>query len=209
MTNRAAAFDALAPGYDEDGSHSALAETLVAGLPPAAATTATLTVLDVATGTGAAAFAALRHLDPAHVVAVDVSEAMIDRARESAAMADPAGRISWQRAPGIPAPAAARSVDLVLCASALHFLGRAALHDWLRVLRPGGRAAFTLTAAGYFRPSGAFAELVAPDLPIPADEQQAADLALAAGFREVVARRHEVTGDRPRVVFLVYAVAPA
>ncbi|ASO18006.1 ubiquinone/menaquinone biosynthesis C-methylase UbiE [Actinoalloteichus hoggarensis] len=205
MTNPAAIFDDLAPDYDENGYHRALAETLVAALPRSGRPA---TVLDVATGTGVAAFAALRHLKPARVTAVDIAGSMIARARESAAVDDPTGVISWHVGPGVPAPVAGQSVDVVLCASSLHFLGSAALGDWLRVLRPGGRAAFTLPAAGHFRPSGVFAELVSPDLPIPADERQAAEVAVTAGFTEVVARRHETGGDHPKAVFLVHAVAP-
>ncbi|AOS61215.1 class I SAM-dependent methyltransferase [Actinoalloteichus hymeniacidonis] len=204
MINPNAAFDELAPNYDSDGSHRTLAERLVAGLAPLRAKA---TVLDVATGTGAAAFAALRRLDITRVVAVDISEGMIQRARQAATTADPTGRIEWQVAAGVPAPMPAGSADLVLCASSLQFLGRAALTDWLRVLRPGGQVAFTLTSAACFRPSGAFAELAAADLPMPADEQQAARIAGEAGFENVAVTTVEIAGDRPKVVFLVYGTA--
>ncbi|WP_253774639.1 class I SAM-dependent methyltransferase [Goodfellowiella coeruleoviolacea] len=204
-TSPAALFDDLAAHYDDDLFHHGVAQALVAGLPqdPPAGT-----VLDVATGTGAAAFAALRHLRPQRVVGVDLSGRMIDRALAQAATLDPGQRIQWRVGPAVPAPVGRASVDVVLCASSLHFLGLAAVRDWLRVLRPGGRAAFTLPPAATFRPSGVFADLVAADLTIPADEQQAAAVATEAGFVDAVARRLDVAGERPKSVFLVYATAP-
>ncbi|SFB60398.1 Methyltransferase domain-containing protein [Amycolatopsis marina] len=201
-----ALFDGLAPGYDGDHFHESVAEALVRGLP---ATVSPRLVLDVATGTGAAAFAALRHLDARRLVGVDISPAMIERARGRAAVQDADGRIDWQVGQAVPAPMADDAVDIVLCASSLHFLGRAALHDWLRVLRQGGRVAFTLPPAETFRPSGAFAKLVATDLPLPQDNGQAAALATAAGFEQANATRLDITGERPRSVFLVHASAPS
>ncbi|AXB45179.1 class I SAM-dependent methyltransferase [Amycolatopsis albispora] len=192
-------FDEQAPAYDANGFHELVATELVAGLDAPAAN-----VLDVATGTGAAAFAALRLLEPARVTAIDLSSGMIERAKQRAAELDPDGRIDWLTAPAVPAPMSEKDpVDLVLCASSLHFLGMAALADWRRVLRPGGQVAFTLPFAGTFNPSGPIAEHVATDLPIPSDVDEAA--AVAAGFAGVRARRFE-SGDR--VVFLVYGRKP-
>lgn len=201
-----ALFDDLAPGYDDDRFHETVAEALVRGLPTAASPQL---VLDVATGTGAAAFAALRHLDARGLVGVDISAAMIERARVRAVREDAGRRIEWQVGQAVPAPVPDGVADVVLCASALHFLGKAALRDWLRVLRQGGRVAFTLPPAETFRPSGAFAEVVATDLPLPQDTDQAAAVATAAGFEQASATRLDVTGERPRSVFLVHASAPS
>lgn len=134
----ARAFDAIADRYDDDGRHAAVADRLVSGIRSGSPTRS---VVDVATGTGAAAFAALRRLDPGHVVAFDVSGRMIARARRAAAVHDPDGRITWLVAAAVPLPVDDRSVDVVVCASSLHFLGAAALTDWARVLRPGGLVA--------------------------------------------------------------------
>ncbi|RZQ60931.1 class I SAM-dependent methyltransferase [Amycolatopsis suaedae] len=194
----AAAFDAAAEHYDDD-SHGRIAERLLDGLPPAG------DVLDVATGTGAAAFAALRLLGARRVVAVDIAPAMIARARERAAAGDPGGRIEWWVAPAVPAPVPDASADAVLCASSLHFLGAGALADWLRVLRPGGSVAYTLPGADTFNPSPAFARLVAADLVIPATGEQAAEPAVAAGFTGVRATRAGIGG---RTVYVVHGVRP-
>ncbi|MFF5212929.1 class I SAM-dependent methyltransferase [Streptosporangium sp. NPDC000396] len=201
----ASLFDGIAAGYDDDLFHQLVAEKLVGGVTPGSPPN---TVLDVASGTGAAAFAALRHLRAEHVIAVDLSAGMIDRAIAKAAIQDPEGRIAWRVAPAVPAPVGSSSVDVVLCASSLHFLGAEAFQDWLRVLRPGGQLAFTLPFAETFTPSGAMAELVAADLRLPVDEDQAAALATDAGFEHAVAQRFETSDERLRVVFLVHATSP-
>ncbi|NBH08912.1 class I SAM-dependent methyltransferase [Amycolatopsis sp. SID8362] len=201
--SRAALFDSTAEHYDEDPWHASVAEALVSPLPESPEL-----VLDVATGTGFAAYAALR-LKPARVLAVDLSPAMLARATAKAATLDPAGVITWQVAPAVPMPAADGSADVVLCASSLHFLGAVAFADWLRVLRPGGRLAFSVVSGARFKPTGRFADFVPRDLSFPTDEAGAAELATSAGFVDASAQTFTVEGvDRVRSVFLVYATAP-
>jgi ubiquinone/menaquinone biosynthesis C-methylase UbiE len=203
----ATAFDAASDTYDDNPHHGTIAEALVRGLrltiPPAL-------VVDVATGTGVAAFAALRLLAPERVVAVDIASRMLDRARAKAVHEDPAGRVDWRLARAVPLDLRDGRADVVLCASSLHFLGAAALHDWLRVLRPGGQVAFSIPMADDFHPSPEFRRMVAAHLTIPSDAAAATGIALEAGF---VAARAETTapasGDRPRRAFLVWAAAPA
>lgn len=109
-------------------------------------------------------------------------------------------------APAVPLPLPDRAADLVLCTSSLHFLGTAALHDWQRVLRPGGLAAFSIPLAADFHPSAAFRELLPADLTIPADPAGARRLALDAGFVDVhVTTSPPSEPDRPRRAFLVRA----
>ncbi|MEC3981849.1 class I SAM-dependent methyltransferase [Amycolatopsis sp. H20-H5] len=203
-TTAADLFDDMAEHYDEDLFHLTVAQALIDGL---AGGPAPELVLDVATGTGIAAFAALR-LAPARIVAVDISPRMITRATVKSAEQDPGTRITWRVGPAVPAAAEPASADVVLCASSLHFLGAEALHDWLRVLRPGGRVAFSLPPASAFRPSPAFAALVPAGLKLPDDEKEAAALAAGAGFVAANARRIDATGDRPRAAFLVHATKP-
>ncbi|WP_026360097.1 class I SAM-dependent methyltransferase [Amycolatopsis nigrescens] len=199
------AFDAIASSYDEGGFHREVAEKLVQGLYPVPHPAL---VLDAATGTGDAAIAAVRQLNAERVLAVDLSAAMIERARAKSAAKDLVGRIEWRVGPAVPAPVDESSVDVVLCASSLHFLGLAALADWLRVLRPGGRLAFSLPSPDTFGPSGAFAELVAADVALPGGVDEAAAIATAGGFEHAVAHRLEVAGDPVRVVYLCYATVP-
>ncbi|MEQ0562888.1 class I SAM-dependent methyltransferase [Amycolatopsis sp. NEAU-NG30] len=201
--SRAAFFDGTAEHYDEDTFHLRVAEALVEGLPEGPDL-----VLDVATGTGFAAYAALR-LKPSRVLAVDVSPAMLARAEAKAPSLDPSGVITWQVAPAVPMPARDHTADVVLCASALHFLGATAFPDWLRVLKPGGRLAFSVVSGARFKPSGPFADFVPTDLEFPHDEAGAAALATSAGFADASARTFTFdAGDRVRSVLLVHATAP-
>lgn len=194
-------FDELAAGYDDDLFHQVVAEKLVGGVADAPQPGL---VLDVATGTGAAAFAAVQHLGARSVVALDLSPKMIDRAKVKAAVQDPLRAITWHVGPAVPAPVPAASTDLVVCASSLHFLGASALKDWQRVLKPSGLLAFSMPLASTFTPSPAFASLLATDIPLPASVDEAAAIAVHAGFSDVVAHRLEVSS---RVVFLVYAAS--
>lgn len=193
-------FDAQAEAYDKDTFHPQVAAALVNGV-----TVHPGLVVDVACGTGAAALAALR-LTPDRILAVDLSTAMIARAKTKAAALDPAGRIEFTVRPAVPLPVDEGSVDLVLCSSSLHFLGIAAVRDWARVLRPGGQVAFSISDAARFRPSPDLDALLPQDLPLPRTEDEAAAIAIGAGFVNATARRFTVTDtDRTRSVFTVWA----
>ncbi|GAB3373378.1 class I SAM-dependent methyltransferase [Amycolatopsis echigonensis] len=195
-------FDADAAGYDEDTFHPYVAEQLISGLPQKPGL-----LVDVAAGTGAAAFAALR-LEPAAVFAIDLSPAMIEIARAKAADRDPSGRITWHVGSAVPLPIGDGEADAVVCASALHFLGPSALTDWRRVLRPGGKLAFSVVSSERFKPGGKFAEVIPRDLRIPGTLDEAAALATDAGFSSAKAQHVTLDqGDRVRQVFAVFAEA--
>ena len=195
-------FDADAAGYDEDTFHPYVAEQLIGGLAPKPDL-----LVDVAAGTGAAAFAALR-LEPAAVFAIDLSPAMIEIARAKAADRDPDGRITWRVGSAVPLPIGDGEADAVVCASALHFLGARALTDWRRVLRPGGKLAFSVVSSERFKPTGKFADVLPRDLRIPGTLEEAAALATDAGFSSATAQHVTLDqGDRVRQVFAVFAEA--
>ena len=203
MSELVGIFDEAAGNYDEDLFHPLVADTLVDGLSPAPGV-----LLDVATGTGVAAFAALR-LKPERILAVDISPGMIARAEAKAAELDPERRITWQVGSAVPMPVADHTADAVVCASSLHFLGAAALRDWLRVLRPGGQVAFSISRAATFKPSPRMAALLPADLTLPSDDAEAAALAVDAGFTGVrVSHASLDGGERPRRVFTIHATAP-
>jgi ubiquinone/menaquinone biosynthesis C-methylase UbiE len=193
----AAAFDELAGDYD-NAYHDEIARALVAFVAPAV----TGSVADVACGTGAVALevARKRPAGAAPVLAIDVSAAMVAAGKSRAGSSGDGGAISWRIAPAVPLPVADASLDVILCASSLHFLGTGALADWRRALRPGGRIGFTLPLAAQFRPSGAFAALVANDLPLPATADAGRALVEAAGFVEACARLVAAGGRRTVVV---------
>src|SRR3954454_3156111 len=124
--------DDRADGYDADPHHPVIARRLVAGL-----TAGPRLLVDVAAGTGEAAFAALDTLAAERVVAVDISGRMLQLARAKAADRHPNGRIECRQAPAVPLELPDGAADAVVCASALHLLGPEAPADWARVLRPG------------------------------------------------------------------------
>jgi ubiquinone/menaquinone biosynthesis C-methylase UbiE len=160
----AQAFDELADSYDDD-HHDVIARALIALVMPAREDR----IADVACGSGAVALAVAQTRPPAvtPILAVDLSAKMIAAGRARAEQLGHDRAIEWRVEAAVPLPVADSGLDLILCASSLHFLGIRALSDWRRALRPGGRVGFTLPMASRFRPSGRFADLVADDLPLP------------------------------------------
>ncbi len=195
-------FDSLAGTYDADPFHPLVSDALVDGLEYGLAL-----VADVACGTGIAAFAAVGRRNAGRVLAIDVSAGMIARAKAKAASLDRDGRIEFSVGEAVPLPVSPGTVDAVVCASALHFIGAAGLRDWVRVLRPGGRVAFSVPDAELFSPAPEFAcRSACPTTsrcrrPRPTPPAIAAD----AGFTAVAARRVSLAGERPRSVFVVHA----
>ncbi|MFJ7159188.1 class I SAM-dependent methyltransferase [Streptomyces sp. NPDC101118] len=197
----AAAFDGLAEAYD-DAHHDGIARALVGWLAPGGGEA----VADVACGTGAVALAVVAAGGgEVPVLAVDLSAGMVAAGRARGERAGVGGAVDWRVGPAVPLPVADGALDVVLCASSLHFLGAAALDDWLRAVRPGGRVGFTLPVASRFRPGGVFAELVAGDLGLPETAEDGCRLAAAAGFAGPAGRLLSV-GDR--AVVMVRARVP-
>jgi ubiquinone/menaquinone biosynthesis C-methylase UbiE len=131
-----------AAGYD-----LALAQVSMQFIPTllrAAKLTSGMRVLDIATGTGLAAEAALAIVGPnGHVTAADVAPAMVEKARErlgtvrnARVVVEDGQRLSFEDA----------SFDAVLCGLGLMFFQDAGrgLSEFYRVLRPGGHAAVSV-----------------------------------------------------------------
>src|ERR1700722_3663645 len=101
-------------------------------------------VLDIATGTGLSAEAALAAVGPTgHVIAADISPAMAEKARERLGKA-PNASVSVKD--GQALSFADCSFDVVLCNLGLMFFPDPVrgLSEFHRVLRPGGRAAVSV-----------------------------------------------------------------
>lgn len=101
-------------------------------------------VLDIATGTGLGAAAALTVVGPGgQVTAADVSSAMAEKARERLGKA-PNARVMVEDGQALSFPD--QSFDAVLCSLGLMFFPDPArgLAEFYRVLRPGGRAAVSV-----------------------------------------------------------------
>ncbi|MFF8827945.1 class I SAM-dependent methyltransferase [Streptomyces sp. NPDC015131] len=198
----AGVFDDLASGYDHE-HHEAVARALLDLVRPGPAEA----VADVACGAGAVALqlARSRPATAPRVLAVDLSPGMIAEGRSRAAAAGVGAAIDWCLADAVPLPVAGHSLDVVLCASSLHFLGGRAPADWRRALRPGGRVGFTLPAVTHFRPSARFSALLAADVPLPRGAGDADAWITAQGFTGAVSRVHDLG---PRRVVVTTAVAP-
>jgi ubiquinone/menaquinone biosynthesis C-methylase UbiE len=111
-------------------------------------------VLDVATGTGLAAFAALQSVGPTGtVVGVDIAPEMVEYAQQKATAAGLTNAI-FRLGDAAQLDEAAQHFDVVLCASGLFFMPDmlAALREWWRVLTPGGQVGFSGWGPTYQQP---------------------------------------------------------
>jgi SAM-dependent methyltransferase len=129
-------FERLAPHWDTFRSpdHLASLDAALDALPAPP-----LHVLDLGTGTGAAALAIASRWPDAAVVGADVSEAMLEQARHKLA-GDLAGRVEFVRADAAALPFADGSFDLVALANMIPFFDELA-----RVLVPGGHVVFAFS----------------------------------------------------------------
>src|SRR5216683_1003723 len=140
--DRLAFKDEAAAEYDRAFAH--VTAYFMPFLLRAADVTPGMRVLDIATGTGLSAAAALAAVGPTgHVAAADVSPAMAERARERLGNA-PNASVSVED--GQALSFADSSFDVVLCNLGLMFFPDPVrgLSEFRRVLRPGGRVAVSV-----------------------------------------------------------------
>ncbi len=126
------------------GSYPTLAKTflpMAAELVAAASVKPPDRVLDVACGTGNVALTAYRR--GANVTGVDITPAMLDMARERAAVID--ADIDWQNGDAAALPLKGDTFDVTLSCLGHMFAADAdaAATELVRVTKPGGRIAFT------------------------------------------------------------------
>lgn len=196
--------DAAAAGYDRTVGH--MTRHFLPPLLHAARLAAGMRVLDIATGTGIAAEPAARIVGPSgHVVAADVSPAMVDRAR---------GRlggltnVSFAVEDGEHLTLGSASFDAVLCNMGLMYFPdpERGLAEFHRVLRPGGRAAISVNTTAERSMISRVLVIIGRHVPSKAaeaarmfslgDEAHLRALFEAAGFAEV-----ETTTETLRIEF--------
>lgn len=145
-------FNLVAAGYDDPALRffPFCADRLIARLNPAPGSK----LLDIAAGTGAVTLAAAQAVG-AHgrVMAIDLAEAMLDRLQAKIVQFGirnvdlhvmDAAKLDFRR----------DYFDYVVCSFGLFFLPdmAAALREWTRVLKPGGRLLFTAFGKAAFQP---------------------------------------------------------
>jgi ubiquinone/menaquinone biosynthesis C-methylase UbiE len=130
-------FDALAPVWDSMRLEDTLAsyEAALAAVDPPPAR-----VLDVGTGTGAAAFTLARRFPDAQIVGVDLSDAMLDHARRNLPE-ELQDRLRFERGDASSLPFPDNSFELASHANMIPFFDEVA-----RVVAPGGHALFAFSS---------------------------------------------------------------
>ena len=153
MTGQEARYDRIAEGYATWWSpiHRGATLRLLDEIAPDVRAGATL-LLDIGSGTGAMAAAAVTRWPAAEVDGIDVSAGMIAIAeRDWAALPGPAAnRLRFRHAPADRLPFPDGTFDVALSAFVLQLVPSRyqALREARRVLRPGGRIAYVTWLAG-------------------------------------------------------------
>jgi ubiquinone/menaquinone biosynthesis C-methylase UbiE len=122
-------------------------------------------VLDIATGTGLAAAECLRAVGPAgHVVAADLSEAMVEQAKQRLSSAP---NVTFAVENGQSLSFADDSFDALICSLGLMFFPDPSrgLSEFFRVLRPRGRAAASVLTVPERSYNGRINAVIAKHLP--------------------------------------------
>jgi SAM-dependent methyltransferase len=172
-------------------------------------------ILDVGTGTGTLALAAVERWDAVEVTAIDASEGMLAAAETASEALDPATRTRVDLRQGYAAslPAVENAFDLVMSSFVLQLVPSraAALRDAYRVLRPGG----TIALVTWLRGGEPFAPDRATDAafdhvgfgPRESDDGRTGDPASPAALAQGL-RRAGFTGVRARAGLLAHQFTP-
>ncbi len=138
-------FDAIAPAYDfmNRAMTFGLDRLWLRQLIGVARRARPQTVLDLATGTGDVALALARALPEAEIRGLDLSEGMLEKAREKAAAKGLDGRISFAQADCLATGLPAACADLITIAYGVRNFAdiAAGYREMYRLLRPGGTLA--------------------------------------------------------------------
>jgi ubiquinone/menaquinone biosynthesis C-methylase UbiE len=163
MAKELAYHDEAAAEYDRAFAH--VSSQFLPFLLSAADVAAGMKVLDIATGTGLAAAECLRAVGPTgHVVAADLSEAMVEQAKQRLSTAR---NITFAVENGQSLSFDDSSFDALICSLGLMFFPDPSrgLSEFLRVLRPGGRAAASVLTVPERSYNGRINAVIAKHLP--------------------------------------------
>ena len=177
--------------------------------------------LDIACGPGTVSrILAQRVGRDGHIVATDISPAMLDIARSKPVTPD-AATIEWVEASAAPLPMPDAAFDIVTCQQGLQFFPDkvGALAEMRRVLRGGGRAGVAVWTRvedqifGYLR--DAIAGVLSAELadrylgPFLLSGDDAADYARSAGFENITLERVTLPAVLPGGAHELFDTLPA
>jgi ubiquinone/menaquinone biosynthesis C-methylase UbiE len=163
MASELAYHDEAAVEYDRAFAH--VSRHFLPFLLSAAGVAPGMKVLDIATGTGLAAAESLRTVGPTgHVVAADVSAAMVGQAKQRLSAAP---NVTFAVEDGQSLSFADGSFDALICSLGLMFFPDPSrgLSEFLRVLRPSGRAAASVLTVPERSYNGRINDVIAKHLP--------------------------------------------
>jgi ubiquinone/menaquinone biosynthesis C-methylase UbiE len=163
MTSELAYHEEAAAEYDRAFAH--VSRHFLPFLLSAAGVASGMKVLDIATGTGLAAEEALLAVGPTgHVVAADVSDAMVGQAKQRLSAAQ---NVTFAVEDGQSLSFADGSFDALICSLGLMFFPDPSrgLSEFLRVLRPGARAATSVLTVPERSYNGRINAVIAKHLP--------------------------------------------
>src|SRR5262245_7014334 len=163
MGEELAYHDEAAAQYD--GAFAHVSRHFLPFLMSAAGVAPGMKVLDIATGTGLAAAECSLAVGPTgHVVAADVSAAMVRQAKQRLGAAP---NVTIAVEDGQSLSFAVGSFDALICSLGLMFFPDPArgLSEFLRVLRPGGRAAVSVLTVAERSYNGRINAVIAKHLP--------------------------------------------
>lgn len=147
-----AVFDAVADGYDNPAMRffSTTANKLVDTLKPATGEK----LLDIAAGTGEVAIACAQAMLPGgRVIAIDLSEGMLAKARQKARRQE-LDNIDFFNMDAEQLEFKSHCFNHAICSFGLFFLPdmESALKEWVRVVKPGGKLLFSSFTEKAFQP---------------------------------------------------------
>jgi ubiquinone/menaquinone biosynthesis C-methylase UbiE len=184
MAGELAYHDEAAAEYDRAFAH--VTSHFLPFLLAAAAVAPGMKVLDIATGTGLAAAECLRAVGPTgHVVAADLSEAMVEQAKECLSTAP---NVTFAVEDGQSLAFVDGSFDALISSLGLMFFPdpSCGLSDFLRVLRPGGRAAASVLTVPERSYNGRINAIIAEHLPTIREATARTFLGDAARLRQLL-----------------------
>lgn len=136
-------FDSIAPAYDfmNRAMTGGLDRVWLRRLIGEASANTPRAIVDLATGTGDVAFALAHRMPNANIIGLDLSEGMLEKAREKASAMTPTPDITFMQGDCLATGLPSDSADLITIAYGVRNFAdiAAGYREMYRILRPGGK----------------------------------------------------------------------